>query len=173
MSENFDLVDKDDNKIGRALRSEVHGNPKLIHRVAHVLVFNSAGELYLQKRAMNKIVQPGKWDTSVGGHVDAGEDYPGAAVRETAEELGITAGVELFEYLYKYLHSNNFESEYVSSFRITWDGPVTIQESEIDDGRFWSIDEIRETEAKTNDSIFTPNFLDELDRYLGFIRDRR
>ena len=85
----FDLVDDDDRVIGRATRNEVHGNPKLLHRVVHVLVFDSLGRLYLQKRADDKDVQPGKWDTSVGGHVDAGEDRETAALRELSEELGI------------------------------------------------------------------------------------
>ena len=127
MAEIFDIVDRKDRIIGRASRDEVHGRPDLIHRVAHVLVFNGAGELFLQKRAADKIVQPGKWDTSVGGHVDLGEAYRAAAVRETAEELGIKAPAESFEFLYKYLHSNDFESEYVSTYRLLWDGKITIQ----------------------------------------------
>ena len=78
----FTVVDKNDQPVGKATRSEVHGNPKLIHRVSHVLVFNSKGDLFLQKRGLNKDVQPGMWDTSVGGHVDFGEDYKTAALRE-------------------------------------------------------------------------------------------
>ncbi|MDC7227370.1 MAG: NUDIX domain-containing protein [Spirochaetales bacterium] len=164
MVEVFDLVDKNDNVIGIADRDEVHGNPDMIHRVAHVLVFNSAGELYLQKRSADKMVQPGKWDTSVGGHVDAGETYDSAAVRETAEELGISTAIASFDFLYKYLHRNDFESEWVTTYRIVWDGSLKIQESEIDDGRFWSLEEIESSDK----SIFTPNFLDELGRYRGF-----
>ncbi|MBI9105869.1 MAG: NUDIX domain-containing protein [Spirochaetales bacterium] len=163
MSEIFDIVDENDNVTGRASRSEVHGNPELIHRVAHVFVFNSSGALFLQKRATDSLVQPGKWDTSVGGHVDSGEAYLAAAVRETIEELGIRAPEGSFEFLYKYLHSNDFESEYVSSFRLVWDGRVRVQQSEIDEGRFWTIDEIRGAEK----SIFTPNFLEDLERYFS------
>ena len=161
MDEIFDIVDENDNPIGRASRDDVHGNPELIHRVAHVLVFNSRGELYLQKRASDRKVQPGKWDTSVGGHIGLGESYREAAVRETAEELGIEPGEESFEFLYKYRHSNDYESEYVGSFRIIWDGPVLIQEAEIEEGRFWSLDEIK----RAVPGIFTPNFLEELERY--------
>ena len=163
MSEILDIVDENDRVTGRASRDEVHGNPNLIHRVVHVLVFNSDGDLYLQKRAMDKLVQPGKWDTSVGGHIDLGELYKSAALRETAEELGIDAEEDRFEYQYKYLHRNDFESEYVSTFRLFWDGDVILQQSEIDDGRFWSLDEIQ----KSDRALFTPNFLDELRRYLS------
>jgi len=69
----FDLLNDDDKVIGQALRSACHGDPGLIHRAVHVLVFNSSGALLLQKRAPGKYIQPGKWDTSVGGHLALGE----------------------------------------------------------------------------------------------------
>ena len=159
MEEVFDIVDEEDRPLRRALRSEVHGNPGLIHRVAHVLVFNGSGELYLQKRSRRKDVQPGKWDTSVGGHVDAGESYDAAARREMGEELGIREGT--LEFLYKYLHRNDYESEYVGTYRCLWDGPILPDPEEIDEGRFWSLEEIRRSDA----ALFTPNFLDELERW--------
>ncbi len=159
----FDIVDENDNVIGRASRNEVHGNPSLIHRVAHVLVFNSSGELFLQERSRTKDVQPGKWDTSVGGHVDAGESYEDAAFREMREELGIRdASVE---FLYTYLHRNSYESEYVKTYRCIWNGFIQTDPEEIEEGRFWSLKSIK----KADPGLFTPNFLDELERY--FILD--
>ena len=160
----FDIVDEQDRLVGKAARSEVHGNPTLIHRVAHVLVFDSSGELFLQKRGVKKDVQPGKWDTSVGGHVEAGEAYEDAAFREMREELGIE-GTKI-EFMYKYLHRNEYESEYVSTYRCVWNGPIEIQPEEIDAGRFWSLEKIR----KSDPSLFTPNFLDELERLGSFSR---
>ena len=160
----FDVVDEQDRIIGRAKREEVHGNPSLIHRVAHVLVFNSSGELFLQKRSPSKDVQPGKWDTSVGGHVDAGESYDDAALREMREELGIT-GAKV-EFLYTYLHSNTYESEYVSTYRCIWDGSIETDPEEIEKGRYWTLEEIRKTPREK----FTPNFLDELERLEKFSR---
>ncbi|HIJ60603.1 MAG TPA: NUDIX domain-containing protein, partial [Nitrospirae bacterium] len=75
MDEEFlEIVDADGNTIGTALRSDVHGNPALLHKVVHVLVFNKRGDLLLQKRSLSKDVAPGKWDTSVGGHVSPNED---------------------------------------------------------------------------------------------------
>jgi isopentenyl-diphosphate delta-isomerase type 1 len=160
----FAVVDKDDQVIGKAKRNEVHGNPDLIHRVSHVLVFNTQGDLFLQKRSSNKDVQPGMWDTSVGGHVDLGEDYHQAALREIKEELGFVP--EKIRFLYKYFHHNDFESEYVSTFCCIWDGSITINREEISDGRFWTLNEIEE---RVFEQIFTPNFLDELHRYQRFI----
>ncbi len=158
----FDLVDESDHVVGSTERSRVHGDPALIHRVAHVLLFNRKGELFLQKRSRNKDVQPGRWDTSVGGHVDRGETYFDAAVREMAEELGITGlGIR---FSHKYLHRNDYESEYVCTFLATWDGKIILNRSEIEEGRYWPITEIQSTRDR---ELFTPNFLDELDRYLG------
>ena len=159
MSEEFDIVDERDVVIGRATRTEVHGDPTLIHRVVHVLVFNSSGQLFLQLRALDKDVQPDRWDTSVGGHVDAGEQYDDAARREMREELGIDN--DHLEQLYHYLHRNEYESEMVCTYRITWDGPLTIDTTEIAAGRFWSLDEIDRSDPR----LFTPNLLDELRRY--------
>src|SRR5512135_642118 len=99
--EMLEIVDSDGNVLGLAERSELHGNPALIHRVVHVLVFDTHGRLLLQKRSLSKDVAPGKWDTSVGGHVNPGEDIESAALREMREELGM-AGVEL-NFLYRYL----------------------------------------------------------------------
>jgi isopentenyldiphosphate isomerase len=155
----FDLVDENDTVIGRAERDDIHGNPQMIHRVAHVLVFDSSGELYLQKRSIKKDVQPGKWDTSVGGHVNSGESYEEAAYREMKEELGIEGAI--LEFLYRYLHRNEYESEYVSTYRCIWNGAIEIEKHEIDEGRFWSLQKIRESDPRK----FTPNFLDELVRF--------
>lgn len=164
MPEVFDVVNDADEVIGQALREQVHGNPDLIHRVAHVLVFNSEGNLFLQLRSPTKDVQPNRWDTSVGGHVDAGETYEQAAKREMREELGID-GAEI-EPLYRYLHRNEYESEMVATFRAVWDGPVRLDPSEITEGRFWSIAEITGYPPET----YTPNFLDELSRYRRWLR---
>jgi isopentenyldiphosphate isomerase len=142
------------------LRSECHGNPALVHRVAHVLMFNSRGELYLQKRAANKDIQPGKWDTSVGGHLDPGETYKQAAVREMREELGITGAA--LEHLYDYPLRNTIESENVRTYRAEYNGKITCDPHEIEAGRFWTLDEIRKT---LGTGVFTPNFEEEFERY--------
>ena len=108
MEEEFlDVVTEKGEVIKVLPRSRIHGDPTLLHRVVHVLVFNSKDDLLLQKRSMSKDVAPGKWDTSVGGHVNAGESLEEAVMREMEEELGINEGVP--EYLYSYIHSNSFD----------------------------------------------------------------
>ena len=77
----IDVVDVDNNIIRQAPRYEVH-NKRLMHRSVHILVFNSQGNLFLQKRSMTKDENPGLWDTSAAGLVDSGEDYLHCAKRE-------------------------------------------------------------------------------------------
>jgi isopentenyldiphosphate isomerase len=135
----LEIVDGEGAVLGIAPRSEIHGNPALLHRVVHVLVVNSGGEILLQKRSMRKDVAPGRWDTSVGGHVDPGEGLAEAARREMAEELG--CGGEL-EFLYSYVHANPYESELVATYRCMKNGGFTFNLDEIDEIRFFGVEEI-------------------------------
>lgn len=148
--------------IGNLPRSEIHGNPSLIHRVVHVLVFNSKGELLLQKRSMNKDVAPGKWDTSVGGHVSSGETLDEAVIREMEEELGIKSCK--LEFLYTYIHSNKYETELVYTYSCSHDGEIHFQKDEIDDVRPWSIDNII---RNIGNGILSDNFEHEIQTYIN------
>jgi isopentenyldiphosphate isomerase len=160
MTEYFEIVDEKDRVIGKAPRSRCHGDPSLVHRVADVLVVNSKGEILLQKRSPNKDIQPGKWDTSVGGHLNIGEDYDSAAYREMAEELGIE-GVNI-EFLYAYPLRNAIESENVKTYLCSYDGEILFDSVEITETRFWNIKEIEEN---LGNGIFTPNFEEEFAYY--------
>jgi isopentenyldiphosphate isomerase/intracellular septation protein A len=164
----FDIVTEKGEIKGKAPRSVVHGNPQLLHPVVHLHVFNKKGQIYLQKRAMSKEVQPGKWDTSVGGHIHSGEDVNTALHREAMEELGIN--VENFQPLYSYVMRNDFESELVHTFRIVSNGPFKINRDEIIFGKFWRLNDIRNNLGK---EIFTPNFEQEfalLQNYISLNR---
>lgn len=162
MEEYLEIINDKGEIIGLALRSEVHGNPHLMHRVVHVLVFNEKGEILLQKRSINKDVAPGKWDTSVGGHVNPGEDLLDSAIREMEEELGIKR--KDLKYLYSYVHTNPFETEHVTTFCVTHSGSITFNRDEIEDVRFWSMDEIKECLGK---GILSDNFEEEINIYLS------
>ena len=156
----FDIYDEAGNRVGVATRRECHGNPKLLHRTAHVVVFHpETGAILLQKRAATKDIQPGKWDTAVGGHLALGEDYETGARRELAEELGVTAPVEL-EYLFDGKIRNAIESEDTRVFGLRMAEGFKFQKSEIDAIRFWSAAELFELANRAN---FTPNLCAELD----------
>ena len=152
------LVDPAGNVIGKATRTECHNGSMILHPVVHLHVFNEKGELYLQKRPMWKDIQPGKWDTAVGGHVDFGEDIHTALLREAREELGINAeGSELVQ-MYEF-HSER-EHELVYAHKIVYDKDITPSE-ETDGGRFWTMQEIRDA---IGHGILTPNFEQEFMR---------
>ncbi len=156
--EYFELVDAHGTPIGCATRAACHCNPALLHQVVHVLVRDGAGRLYLQKRARHKDIQPGKWDTSVGGHVQPGETAEQAARREMGEELGIHEQVPL-QYVHEYLWRSTVESEYVTTYACVCTGVPQPAPDEIDEGRWWTAAEL----AARADEL-TPNCREELRR---------
>jgi isopentenyldiphosphate isomerase len=160
--EMLEIVNSEGVAIGLKPRSEIHGNPELLHKVIHILVFNDAGELLLQKRSMSKDVAPGKWDTSVGGHFSPGEDSITSAKREMEEELGVIS--ENYEFLYTYFYRNNYESELVHTLRCFHNGPFSFNHEEIDDIAFWSMDEIRKTIGR---GLLSDNFEVEIGEYFS------
>lgn len=158
----FPLVNEEGKVIGKATRSQCHNGSKVLHPVIHLHIFNSTGELFLQKRAQTKDIQPGKWDTAVGGHIDWGETVEEALYREAREELGIEAFNPIP--IGKYLFESEIERELVYSFKTNYDDPFQIDPIELEDARFWSLEEIIDQIGK---GIFTPNFENEYKHLLS------
>lgn len=158
----LEVVDKQGNVYDTARREDVHKNPNLLHRAVHIIVVNDNGDIFLQKRSANKDIQPGKWDTSVGGHLNVGESYERAAKREANEELGIR-NISL-EKLYDYLWRSERETELVRTFLCHYNGPFSMDMEELETGRFWTIQEIQ---SNLGTGILTPNFEEEFSRYLA------
>ncbi len=140
MDEIFDVVDEMDRVIGKKPRSEVH-RLGLMHRAAHVLVFNSKGQVFLQKRSMKKDRQPGVWDSSSSGHVDSGESYDACAVRELREEIGLEVD-ETPERLFKLPASEETDQEHVWIYRCQAEGPFSLNADEIDQGGWFGTEEV-------------------------------
>jgi len=136
----FDVVNANDEVIGRDTRSRVHALG-LMHRAVHVLVFNSRGEIFLQKRSMNKDRMPGRWDSSASGHLNAGEEYDACAVRELREEIGLTPAVAPAR-LFKLPASPDTDQEHVWVYRCEAEGPFHLDQDEIERGHWFSPEEV-------------------------------
>lgn len=160
-NELFPLINEEGTIVGQATRGECHNGSRLLHPVVHLHVFNSCGHLYLQRRPEWKDIQPGKWDTAVGGHMDYGETPVEALRREVSEELGITRFEP--EFLGHYVFDSQHERELVYVNRTVYDGPIAPSAEELNGGRFWTRDEIAEAMGK---GLLTPNFESEYHRFL-------
>ncbi len=147
------VVEENGKIIGKAPRSMCHKGEKILHPVIHLHVLNPHGHIYLQKRPMSKLVQPGKWDTSVGGHISFGEDLETALRREAFEEIGL----ENFSArsLGKYRWDSEIESELVYYFVCYDYQKIRLHSEEVEEGRFWSPSQI---EKQIGKGVFTPNF---------------
>jgi isopentenyldiphosphate isomerase/intracellular septation protein A len=147
------MVDEQGNILGKALRSYCHNGSKTLHPVVHLHLLGHYRTIYLQKRAENKLIQPGKWDTAVGGHVAFGETVEKSLKREAMEEIGL----QDFEPVpaRKYRWDTEIESELVYCFIAYQGKPNPAGSTEISEGRFWKFTEIEQNLGK---SVFTPNF---------------
>lgn len=164
----LEIVNENGDIIGSASRNVIHNDNTLLHRVVHLLLFNSGGQLLLQRRSISKDIAPGTWDTSVGGHVNPGEEIRQALFREIKEELSLTE-IET-EYLYSYIHRNETESELVYSFRSQYDGVISFNDNEISDITF------RDAETIVNnlqEDIFSEHFRDEFQHYVNFLKETK
>ena len=155
MHEIFDIVDVADKVIGRASREEVH-RQGFLHRSTHLLVFDDKGRVLLQKRSIEKDTFPGKWDSSVSGHVDSGEHYDECIVREAKEEIGLDLeGVP--EKLFKIEACEQTAQEFTWVYRTISTGPFSFDKNEISEIRWNTSDEVRRLLALDPES-FSPAF---------------
>jgi isopentenyldiphosphate isomerase len=136
----FDVVNERDEVVGQNTRGEVH-RLGLKHRAVHVLVFNSRGEAFLQKRSMTKDREPGKWDSSSSGHVDSGEDYDACVVRELREEIGLTIA-KAPDRLFKIAAGPETDAEFVWVYRCQAEGPFQLHPDEIERGGWFAPEKI-------------------------------
>ena len=137
----FDVVDEADRVVGQATRAVVHRDG-LRHRSSHVFVLNSSGELFLQRRALTKDEDPGAWDSSAAGHLDAGESYVAGALRELGEELGLGVPPSSLTEVARLPATAEGGWEFRRLFVVTTDAPLTPDPTEVLEGRFLPLDEL-------------------------------
>jgi isopentenyl-diphosphate Delta-isomerase len=157
----LEIVDEENRVTGRAARSRIH-REQLRHRAVHIFLFNSQGELFLQKRSPEKDEFPGYYDSSAAGHVDPQESYADAAGRELEEELGVTAALEKIA---EFPASRENGWEFTVFYRAVSDEPVRINRAEIAEGCFYPVSEIA-ARLQREGSLFTPAFKTLFECYL-------
>ena len=156
VTEWFPVVEPSGIVTGRSSREYCHGGSKPLHPVIHIHVIDRMSRIYLQKRSMRKDIQPGKWDTAVGGHVSYGESIIEAVYREASEELGLTDFNPI--HLETYEFESSVEREMVSVFAAVGTYDLHPDLDEVDEGRWW---ELADIDASIGKGVFTPNFESE------------
>ena len=154
--EYFPIVEPNGLVIGRSSREYCHGGAKPLHPVIHIHIIDRFSRIYLQKRSMKKDIQPGKWDTAVGGHVSYGESIVEAVYREAYEELRLMEFNPI--HIETYQFESSVEKEMVSIFAAVGSYELTPDLDEVDEGRWWPVEEI---DANIGKGVFTPNFESE------------
>lgn len=154
-----DLVDRENQVVGRALRQEVRQN-NLLHRGVAILVRNSQGQVYVHQRTASKDLFPAMYDMFVGGVVGAGEEYLAAAQREVDEELGVAGGG--LEFLFDHLYQGSENYSWIRVYRVTWDGAIRHQPEEVQWGSWMDESQL---DAWTEQVPVVPDGLDVFRAY--------
>lgn len=154
--EYFPVVEPSGFVVGRSAREYCHSGAKPLHPVIHIHIVDRYGRIYLQKRSMRKEIQPGKWDTAVGGHISYGESILEAVYREASEELGFTEFNPIHIETYEF--ESSIEREMVSVFAAIGSYDLHPDLDEVDEGRWWDIADV---DAAMGKDILTPNFESE------------
>ncbi len=152
----FPVVESNGFVVGRSSRQYCHGGAKPLHPVVHIHIIDRMSRIYLQKRSMRKDIQPGKWDTAVGGHVSYGESIIEAVYREASEELGLSEFNPIHIETYEF--ESSVEREMVNVFAAVGSYDLHPDLDEVDEGRWW---ELADIDASIGKGIFTPNFESE------------
>jgi isopentenyl-diphosphate Delta-isomerase len=152
----FDVVNERDEVVGRAPRPEVH-RTGLKHRAIHVFVFNSRGEVFLQKRSMSKDSSPGLWDSSASGHLDCGEEYDACVMRELQEEIGLNIS-ECPRRVFKVDACAQTGQEFVWLYQCRSEGPFTLHPEEIERGDWFAPERVTQW-VQERPEDFAPAFV--------------
>jgi len=149
----FDVVDNTDRVVRQERRSVVHAED-LLHRAVSIFVLKPDGRMLLQLRSDSKDQYPGCYTSSASGHVDSGEDYDTAAVRELSEELSLDLPIE---YLTKFPAGQDTAFEFSALYQLVTDTEPVLDPEEIAGAEFLALEAIALMIEKSPEK-FTPPF---------------
>ncbi|MBQ2965701.1 MAG: NUDIX domain-containing protein [Bacteroidales bacterium] len=152
----FPVVEPTGLVVARSSREYCHSGAKPLHPVVHLHIIDRYSRIYLQKRPMSKFIQPGKWDTAVGGHVAYGEMLLEALYRESYEELRFIEFNPV--HLVTYEFESDIEKELICVYAAVGSFELKPDPDELDGGAWWELEDI---DANIGKGIFTPNFESE------------
>lgn len=155
-TEFFPVVEPNGLVVGRSAREYCHGGQKPLHPVVHLHIIDRYSRIYLQKRPAFKKIQPGKWDTAVGGHVAYGEHLLEALYRESYEELRFNQFNPI--HLLTYEFESEVEKELINVYAAVGSFELKPDSEELDGGMWWELCDI---DANIGKGVFTPNFESE------------
>ncbi len=155
-TEFFPVVEPNGLVVGRAAREYCHSGAKPLHPVVHLHVIDRFSRIYLQKRPPTKKIQPGRWDTAVGGHVSYGEHLLEALFREAHEELRFSMFNPI--HLLTYEFESEVEKELINVYATVGSFELNPDPEELDGGMWWDVSDI---DANIGKGVFTPNFESE------------
>ncbi|MDB6071851.1 MAG: dimethyladenosine transferase [Verrucomicrobiales bacterium] len=161
----FDVVDENDHVVRQELRRIVHAE-NLLHRAVHLFVYNESGEIFLQLRSHLKDKMPCRWDSSAAGHVDSGEDYLTAAVREIEEELGIKTSADRLRLETTLPAGPGTGWEFVHLYSLTWTNPLRWPAAEIETGQWFTPEQV-DAWVRNRPQDFAEGFMECWRRHRG------
>jgi isopentenyl-diphosphate delta-isomerase len=153
------LVDEADNEIGHLSKAECHDAGGVLHRAFSVFLFNSNGQLLLQKRAAGKRLWPLFWSNSCCSHPRRGESLELAATRRLEDELHARGNLE---HVYHFIYQASFddlgsEHELCHVFLGRIEGDPRANTTEIAEVRYVSAEQL-DRELESEPQAFTPWF---------------
>lgn len=160
------LVDENDNELGLEEKVAAHSGEGKLHRAFAALVFNSLGEILIQRRSMKKMLWPLYWSDTCASHPRKGESYEKAGERRLLDELGFTCRLEVVDKFQYYAKFNDVgaESEVCAVLVGHYDGKVDANRKEVSEWRWIGLEEL-EKEMAQNSKKYTPWFIIAIDRY--------